>query len=135
MSRQNGGSHFGTKEEKYSSRSEGVIRTARNTRSRPATTRPQRFEVERPFVVLWLAHFSCFSLTYTWSGRSGTAQGHFTHEINFLWKVLNMIEGVMKKYLVEVMKYTFRLIHIQQIWQTSICYDRRFCDNFSIFAL
>ena len=75
------------------------------------------------------------SLTYTWSGRSGAAQGHFTHEINFLWKVLNMIEGVMKKYLVEVMKYTFRLIHIQQIWQTSICYDRRFCDNFSILAL
>ena len=22
-----------------------------------------------------------------------------------------------------------------QIWQTSICYDRRFCDNFSILAL
>jgi hypothetical protein len=52
MSRQNGESHFGTKEENYSSRSEGVIRTARNTRSRPATTRPQRFEVEKPFVVI-----------------------------------------------------------------------------------
>ncbi len=76
-----------------------------------------------------------FYIHVKWPKRHSTRPLHTWNQFFFLWKVLNMIEGVMKKYLVEVMKYTFRLIHIQQIWQTSICYDRRFCDNFSIFAL